>query len=163
MAKHLLLKAIEHEREVDLSLFQSLSEEDLSVFISRLSKTVSLSLSGASISTGPLALNLSPANTSLGKLYFLDSPKLQLQQVLRLMHDPGMPWIYHADMFRRPLQYRLSLQADLQQNHRLPKHIVPDDGQAAQPSKQSKPKVPGCANILAKSRAQVWKRCLASR
>jgi hypothetical protein len=88
MAKHLLLKAIEHEREVDLSLFQSLSEEDLSVFISRLSKTVSLSLSGASISTGPLALNLSPANTSLGKLYFLDSPKLQLQQVLRLMDDP---------------------------------------------------------------------------
>jgi hypothetical protein len=67
-AKHLLLKAIEHEPEVDLSLFQSLSAEDLTVFISKLSKTVSLSLSGSSISTGLLALDLPTANTSLSKL-----------------------------------------------------------------------------------------------
>jgi hypothetical protein len=31
------------------------------------------------------------------------------------MKDPRMPWIYHADMFRRPLQYRLSICAGLQQ------------------------------------------------
>jgi hypothetical protein len=106
-AKAPLLKAIEHEQEVDLSVFQNLSAVDLSGITSRLSEIVSLCLSGPNVSAGLLDLDLPAATTSLRKLYVLDAPNLQLLSVLRLMHKPGMPRIYHADMFRRPVQYRL--------------------------------------------------------
>ena len=103
-AKNLLVHAIEHEREVDLSPFQNFSAKELSDIICRLSNTVSLSLSGLNVSAELLVLDQTAANTSLRKLYALDSPNLQLQSVLKLMHEPKAPFIYHADMFRRPLQ-----------------------------------------------------------
>ena len=79
--------------------------DEIISFTSRLSdKTISLSLSG-NVTTGLLALLAE--QTSLRKVYVLDAPNLQLKSVLRLMCQPRMPWIYHADIFRAPLQYRI--------------------------------------------------------
>ena len=114
-AKGLLLKAIEHAQEVDLSAFQSLSAKEHSEVLSRISEAVSLSLSGPSISEGLLTVDFSAKKPALRQLYVLDAPNLPLQPVLKLMHEPGILWIYHADMFRRPFQSRPSLEGGLQQ------------------------------------------------
>jgi len=103
VAKALLLKAIEHEQEVDLSPFQDLSMDDILSITSRLSKEIkSLSLSGTNVTAELLALLAE--NPSICKIYVLDAPNLQLQSALQVMSQRGSPWIYHAEMFRGPLQ-----------------------------------------------------------
>jgi hypothetical protein len=103
VAKALLLKAIEHEQEVDLSPFQNLSMDDILSITSRLSKeNKSLSLSG-NVTAELLAL-VAERNPSICKIYVLDAPNLQLQSALQVMAQRGSPWIYHADMFRAPLE-----------------------------------------------------------
>src|SRR5271155_1736625 len=107
VAKALLLKAIEHEQEVDLSPFQNLSTDDILSITSRLSKeTKSLSLSG-NVTAELLAL-LAEKKPSICKIYVLDAPNLQLQSALQVMSQHGSPWIYHAEMFRAPLESRYS-------------------------------------------------------
>ena len=103
VAKALLLKAIEHEQEVDLSPFQDLSTDDIISITSRLSKEIkSLSLSG-NVTAELLAL-VAEQNPSICKIYVLDAPNLQLQSALQVMAQRGPPRIYHADMFRAPLE-----------------------------------------------------------
>ena len=76
-AKALLLRAIKHEQEVDLSQFPDLSMDDLVSLTSKLSnKTTSLSLSGPNVTAAFLVLDLLVVNTSLRKLYVLDAPNL---------------------------------------------------------------------------------------
>jgi hypothetical protein len=102
VAKVLLLKAIEHEQEVDLSPFQNLSMDDILSITSRLSKeTKSLSLSG-NVTAELLALLAE--KPSICKIYVLDAPNLQLQSAVQVMAQRGSPWIYHAEMFRAPLE-----------------------------------------------------------
>jgi hypothetical protein len=102
VAKALLIKAIEHEQEVDLSPFQNLSMDDILSITSRLSKeTKSLSLSG-NVTAELLALLAE--NSSICKIYVLDAPNLPLQSALQVMAQRGSPRIYHAEMFRAPLK-----------------------------------------------------------
>jgi hypothetical protein len=102
VAKALLLKAIEHEQEVDLSPFQNLSVDDILSITSRLSKeTKSLSLPGNV--TAELLASIAE-NPSICKIYVLDAPNLQLQSALQVMARRGSPRIYHAEMFRAPLE-----------------------------------------------------------
>jgi hypothetical protein len=94
VAKALLLKAIEHEQEVDLSPFQNLSTDDILSITSRLSKEIkSLSLSG-NVTAELLAL-VAEQNPSICKM----------QSALQVMTQCGSPRIYHADMFRAPLEF----------------------------------------------------------
>jgi hypothetical protein len=102
-----LLRAAKNEQEVDLSQFPDLSMDDFVSLTSKLSnKTTSLSLSGPNVTAAFLVLDLLAVNTSLRKIYVLDAPNLQLQSALRLMYQPGSPWIYHSDMFRNPVRIR---------------------------------------------------------
>jgi hypothetical protein len=102
VAKALFLKAIEHEQEVDLSPFRNLPTDDILSITSRLSKeTKSLSLSG-NVTAELLALLAE--NPSICKIYVLDAPNLQLQSALQIMAQCGSPRIYHAEMFRAPLE-----------------------------------------------------------
>lgn len=103
VAKALLLKAIEHEQEVNLSPFQNLSMDDILSITSRLSKEIkSLSLSG-NVTAELLAL-VAEQNPSICKISVLDAPNLQLQSALQVMAQHGSLRIYHADMFRAPLE-----------------------------------------------------------
>ena len=102
VAKALFLKAIEHEQEVDLSPFQGLSMDEILSITSRLSKeTRSLSLSG-NVTAELLALLAE--NPSICKICVLDAPNLQLQSALQVMSQCGWLRIYHAEMFRAPLE-----------------------------------------------------------
>jgi hypothetical protein len=101
--KILLSKIIEHEQEVDLSLFQNLSTEQLSDLTLKLSETiVSLSLSGPNI-TADLLTRIVSANPSLQKAYILGAWKVPLQPTLELLHKSNLQAIWHSDMFRRAL------------------------------------------------------------
>jgi hypothetical protein len=101
--KILLSKIIEHEQEVDLSLFQNLSTEQLSDLTLKLSEAiVSLSLSGPNI-TADLLTRIVSANPSLQKAYILGAWKVPLQPTLELLHKSNLQAIWHSDMFRRAL------------------------------------------------------------
>jgi hypothetical protein len=77
--------------------------DDILSITSRLSKEIkSLSLPG-NVTAELLAL-VAEQNPSICKIYVLDAPNLQLQSVLQVMAQRGSPWIYHADMFRAPLE-----------------------------------------------------------
>jgi hypothetical protein len=103
-AKILLSKIIENEQDVDLSLFQNLTTEQLSHFICKLSKTiVSLSLSGPNI-TADLLRRIVSANPSLQKVYILGASNVPLQLTLELLHKSNLDTIYHSDMFRHALE-----------------------------------------------------------
>jgi hypothetical protein len=116
-AKVLLLRAIKDEEEVNLSQFPDFSRDDLVSLTSKLSnKTTSISLSGHNVTAAFLGLDLLAVNTSLRKLYVLDAPNLQLQSALRLMYQPRSPWIYHQDMFRKPIRYLTLESHNHQQN-----------------------------------------------
>jgi hypothetical protein len=106
-AKTLLPRAVKDEQEVDLSQFPDLSTDDLVSLTSRLSdKTTSISISGPGVTATLLGSHVLAGNNSLRRLYVLDAPNLPLQSALRLMCQPGSPWIYHSDMFRNPLDNR---------------------------------------------------------
>jgi hypothetical protein len=77
--------------------------DDILSITSRLSKEIkSLSLPG-NVTAELLAL-VAEQNPSICKIYVLDAPNLQLQSALQVMAQRGSPWIYHADMFRAPLE-----------------------------------------------------------
>jgi hypothetical protein len=102
-AKVLLSKIIEQEQDVDLSLFQNLTTEQLSHFTCNLSKTiVSLGLSGPNI-TADLLRRIASANASLRNVYILGASNVPLQPTLELLHKSSLDAIYHSDMFRRAL------------------------------------------------------------
>ena len=99
-AKLLLSKTIEHERDVDLSLFQNLTTEELSDLTCKLSKKpVSLSFSGPNVTTD-LMRTIASANPSLQRMYVLGASNLPLQPTLGLLHESKLHAIYHSDMFR---------------------------------------------------------------
>jgi hypothetical protein len=77
--------------------------DDILSITSRLPKEIkSLSLSGTNVTAELLALLAE--NPSICKIYVLDAPNLQVQSALQVMSWRGSPWIYHAEMFRGPLQ-----------------------------------------------------------
>jgi hypothetical protein len=77
--------------------------DDILSITSRLPKEIkSLSLSGTNVTAELLALLAE--TPSICKIYVLDAPNLQVQSALQVMSWRGSPWIYHAEMFRGPLQ-----------------------------------------------------------